>query len=251
MGECAWMSGEAASRTDLSMPAPQRRLLEQLATLGKPIVLLNFAGRATVLTWEHQHLPAIMNVWFGSECANAVADVLFGDAEPGGRLTVSMPKATGQVPLYYNQLNTGRHIADDYPEYVIFNSNYLDVTNGPLYPFGYGLGYTTFDVSPIRYDGTKASVTVTNIGSREGSTVVQLYIHDIAASVSRPIRELKGFQRITLQPGKSQEVTFHITKDMLSFYGSDLRYTFEPGDFDLYIGFDCHTENKTRITVME
>ena len=249
MGECAWMSGEGASRTDLSMPAPQRRLLEKLITLGKPIILLNFSGRATVLTWEQQHLPAIMNVWFGSECASAVADVLFGDAEPGGRLTVSMPKATGQVPLYYNQLNTGRHIADDHPEYVIFNSNYLDVTNGPLYPFGYGLGYTTFDVSPISYDGSKASVTVTNTGSREGSTVVQLYIHDIAASISRPIRELKGFQRITLQPGKSQVITFDITKDMLSFYGSDLRYTFEPGDFDLYIGFDSHTENKTRITV--
>jgi len=248
MGECAWMSGEGASRSDLSMPAPQRRLLEQLVTLGKPVILLNFAGRATVLTWENAHLPAIMNVWFGSECANAVADVLFGDEEPGGRLTVSMPKTTGQVPLYYNQLNTGRHIADDYPEYVVFNSNYLDVSNGPLYPFGYGLGYTTFSMSPITHDGSKASVTVSNTGSRDGSTVVQMYIHDLAASISRPIRELKDFERITLKAGESKEVTFDITKDKLTFYGSDLKETFEPGAFDIYIGFDSHTKSKINIT---
>ena len=251
MGECAWMSGEGTSRADLTLPAPQRRLLEALLTLHKPIVLLNFAGRATVLSWEAEHLPAIMNVWFGSECAEAIADVLFGDAEPGGRLTVSMPKATGQVPLYYNQLRTGRPVADSESNYVIFNSNYMDVRNGALYPFGYGLSYTTFDVSPITLSSTtmpdggsiEACVTVTNTGTRDGDEVVQLYVHDVYASISRPVRELKGHERIHLKAGESREVTFRITRDMLTFYDSSLHEVAEPGDFEIYIGRDSRTDN--------
>lgn len=252
MGECAWMSGEGTSRSDLTMPAPQRRILERLATLGKPIVLLNFAGRATVLSWEHANIPAIMNVWFGSECADAVADVLFGDNQPSGRLTVSMPKATGQVPLYYNQLHTGRNVADEAEDYVIFNSNYMDVRNGALYPFGYGLSYTQFAYSPVTLsaesmsaDGSlTASVTVTNTGDRDGDEVVQLYIHDVAASISRPDKELKGFQRIHLAKGESKKVDFTISADLLSFYNSELQETVEPGKFEVFIGENCKTKNK-------
>ncbi len=258
MGECAWMSGEGTSRSDLTMPAPQRRLLERLATLGKPIVLLNFAGRATVLSWEHANIPAIMNVWFGSECADAVADVLFGDNQPSGRLTVSMPKATGQVPLYYNQLHTGRNVADEAEDYVIFNSNYIDVRNGALYPFGYGLSYTQFAYSPVTLsansmnaDGSlTASVTVTNTGDRDGDEVVQLYIRDVAASISRPDRELKGFQRIHLAKGESKKVDFTISAELLSFYNSELQETVEPGKFEVFIGENCKTKNQNEFNLV-
>lgn len=252
MGECAWMSGEGASRSDLTLPAPQRRLLEALVSLHKPIVLLNFAGRATVLAWEAEHVPAIMNVWFGSECADALADVLFGDNEPSGRLTVSMPKSTGQLPLYYNQLHTGRHVSDENPDYVIFNSNYQDVRNGALYPFGFGLSYTTFSYGPISLSSDSfvqggsitASVEVTNTGSRVGDEVVQLYIHDVFASISRPDRELKGFERIHLKAGETRKVEFAITDDLLSFYGSDLKEIVEPGSFELFVGANSKTTNK-------
>lgn len=252
LGEIAWMSGEGASRSDLTLPAPQRRLLEELKMLNKPIVLLNFAGRATVLKWESENIPAIMNVWFGGEVADALTDVLFGDAEPSGRLTVSMPKSTGQLPLYYNQLNTGRPVADDASDYVIFNSNYIDVRNGALYPFGYGLGYTTFSYSDISLSSNTmakngkltAKVTVKNTGERAGDEVVQLYIHDVAASISRPVRELKGFERIHLEKGESRVVEFAITPDLLSFYGYDCKETIEPGKFEVFIGSDSRTKNK-------
>lgn len=252
LGEIAWMSGEGASRSDLTLPAPQRRLLEELKMLNKPIVLLNFAGRATVLKWESENIPAIMNVWFGGEVADALTDVLFGDAEPSGRLTVSMPKSTGQLPLYYNHLNTGRPVADDASDYVIFNSNYIDVRNGALYPFGYGLGYTTFSYSDISLSSNTmakngkltAKVTVKNTGERAGDEVVQLYIHDVAASISRPVRELKGFERIHLEKGESRVVEFAITPDLLSFYGYDCKETIEPGKFEVFIGSDSRTKNK-------
>ena len=268
MGETADMSGECASRTDLRMPDTQRDLLEKLAKLGKPIVLLNFSGRPTVLTWEKQNLPAIMNVWFGgSETGDAISDVLFGDKVPSGKLTVSMPKATGQEPLYYNHQNTGRPVPEDNQHFAKYASNYLDVREGPLYPFGYGLSYTTFDYSDFRLSSNKAgianeesenwngnqeitaSVTVKNTGNRDADEIVQLYICDKVASISRPVKELKGFERIHLNAGESKEVSFKITPEMLKFYNAELKHIIEPGDFDIMIGANSRDVKTAKLTV--
>ena len=257
MGECAWMSGEGTSRSQLELYPPQRRLLEALTALGKPIVLINFAGRATALQWEDEHLPAIMNVWFGSECADALCDVLFGDVSPSGRLTVSMPRVTGQEPLYYNHLPSGRPVADGQKDYAVFTGNYIDVVQGALYPFGYGLTYSQFSYSAPRLSATEmrsdgsvdVRVTVTNTGQREATEVVQLYIHDRAASISRPVKELKDFSRITLKPGESKEVVFKITPDKLSFYNYDLQYVLEPGEFDIMTGPDSRNVQSTTLKV--
>lgn len=256
MGESADMSGECGSRTNLEMPDVQHELLAELVKTGKPVVLLNFAGRPTVLSWEQQHVSAIMNVWFGgSEVGDALCDVLFGDKVPSGKLTASMPKTTGQEPLYYNHQNTGRPVADDNMRFAKFASNCLDVSNGPLYPFGYGLSYTTFDYSNFKMssqeagingnqeatewqDGKKitATITVKNTGVRDADEVVQLYIRDLVASISRPVKELKGFQRIHLAAGESKEVSFDITPDMLKFYNAELKHVIEPGDFQIMVG---------------
>ena len=238
MGESAEMTGESSSRATLEMFDAQKELLEALLALGKPLVLLNFAGRPTVMTWEQAHVPAILQVWFGgSEAGDAICDVLFGDKVPSGKLTTSMPQATGQEPLYYNHLPTGRPVAEGAKTFSKFSSNYLDIRNDPLYPFGYGLSYTTFDYSDITLDGRTASVTVKNTGNYDADEIVQLYIHDVVASISRPVRELKGFKRIHLKKGESQVVTFEITDDLLRFYGPN-GYVIEPGDFKIMIGPD-------------
>ncbi|WP_337535582.1 beta-glucosidase BglX [Segatella sp.] len=268
MGESAEMSGECGSRTNLEMPDVQRELLAELLKTGKPIVLLNFAGRPTVLTWEKAHVPAIMNVWFGgSEMGDALCDVIFGDKSPSGKLTTSMPKTTGQEPLYYNHQNTGRPVPDDNEKFAKFASNCLDVSNGPLYPFGYGLSYTYFSYSNFRLssqeagisneeatewqDGKKitASVTVKNNGSRDADEIVQLYIRDMVASISRPVKELKGFQRIHLAVGESKEVSFDITPDMLKFYNADLKHVIEPGDFQIMIGTNSKDVKTMKLNV--
>lgn len=257
MGETAWMSGEATSRTDIRIPAPQRRLLKELTALGKPVVLLNFAGRATELSWESEHVDAIMNVWYGSECADALCDVLFGEVSPSGRLTVSMPKHIAQCPLYYNQLNTGRPVADTDP-YRVFSSNYIETTNGPLYPFGFGLTYTSFVYSQVklssdtmRKDGkVTASVEVKNTGNYDADEVVQLYIRDLEASISRPVMELKGFHRIHIPAGETRKVEFVISPELLMYYrpkflpdGSysldTMEKVIEAGDFHIMIGANC------------
>ena len=257
MGETADMSGECATRTSLEMPDAQHALLEELVKLGKPVVLLNFAGRPTVLSWETKHVPAIMNVWFGgSEAADAICDVIFGDKVPVGRLTMSMPKTTGQAPLYYNHLNTGRPVADN-ASFAKFASNALDVSNGALYPFGYGLSYTTFSYSDVTLSANEmakngsvtATVTVTNTGKRDADEVVQLYVHDLVASIARPVKELKGFERIHLAAGESKTVTFTIGADQLSFYNADLKKVVEPGDFDIMVGSNSRDVKKTRLTV--
>lgn len=257
MGETADMSGECATRTSLEMPDAQHALLEELVKLGKPVVLLNFAGRPTVLSWETKHVPAIMNVWFGgSEAGDAICDVLFGDKVPTGRLTMSMPKTTGQLPLYYNHLNTGRPVADNVP-FAKFASNALDVSNGALYPFGYGLSYTTFSYSDVTLSANEmakngsvtATVTVTNTGKRDADEVVQLYVHDLVASIARPVKELKGFERIHLAAGESKTVTFTIGADQLSFYNADLKKVVEPGDFDIMVGHDSRNLKTARLTV--
>jgi beta-glucosidase len=195
------------------------------------------------LTWEDAHLPAILDTWFGgTEAGNAVADVLFGNYNPSGKLTVSFPRNVGQIPIYYNHLNTGRPFhSGDSPK---FKSDYLDVTNDPLYPFGYGLSYTKFAYSDLTLDnktlkaGGKiiASVSVTNSGKVTGKETVQLYISQMVGSIARPVKELKGFQQITLEPGQTKEVSFQISVDDLKFYNSDLKYVYEPGNFKVFIG---------------
>ena len=258
LGETAEMSGECASRSDLSLPDVQKNLLRKLVATGKPVVLLNFSGRATEMKWESENVDAIMNVWFGgSETASAICDVLYGDVNPSGKLTVSMPQATGQEPLYYNHLPTGRPVAENAKNFAKYASNYLDVRNDALYPFGYGLSYTTFAYSDIRLssnemsrDGSiKATVTVSNTGSRDGDEIVQLYIHDKVASISRPVRELKGFERIHLKAGESKDVNFDITPDLLKFYDVNLKEVLEPGQFDLMIGSSSINNKTTLFTV--
>ena len=269
MGESADMSGECGSRTNLEMPDVQHELLAELVKLGKPVVLLNFAGRPTVLSWEKQYVPAIMNVWFGgSEMGDALCDVIFGDKVPSGKLTTSMPKTTGQAPIYYNHQNTGRPVPDDNKKFAKYASNYLDVSNGPLYPFGYGLSYTTFEYSNFKLSSQEAdingnqeatewqngkkitaTVTVKNTGSRDADEVVQLYIRDMVASISRPVKELKGFQRIHLVAGESKEVSFEITPDMLKFYNIELKHVIEPGDFQIMVGANSREVDTLKFTV--
>ena len=242
MGEPSEMSGESSSRSDLSILDAQKDLLMALKATGKPIVLLNFSGRATVMDWEVENIPTILNVWFGgSEAADAICDVVFGDVSPSGKLTVTMPRNVGQIPIYYNHLNTGRPNPKWFSKYT---SNYLDVPNDPLFPFGYGLSYTTFEYSPMTLSSDamtasgqiNAAVTVTNTGSVEGTEVVQLYIRDMVGSIARPVQELKGFERISLKPGESRTVTFTIDAELLKFYNKDLEYVCEPGEFDVMIG---------------
>ncbi|MBR6284992.1 MAG: beta-glucosidase BglX [Muribaculaceae bacterium] len=255
MGEPSEMSGEASSRSQLGILDAQRDLLEALLKTGKPIVLLNFSGRATVMTWEVEHLSTIMNVWFGgSEAADAICDVLFGDVAPSGKLTVTMPRNEGQIPIHYNHLNTGRPNSKWFTKY---SSCYLDVPNDPLFPFGYGLSYTTFSYSPLTLSSTsmtrnnslQASVTVTNSGPVAGTEVVQLYIRDLVGSISRPVQELKDFARITLQPGESQTVTFTITPDKLKFYNAELIYDCEPGEFEAMVGSDSQNVQRLKFTL--
>ena len=258
MGECSDMTGESSSRINIEMPDVQHELLMQLASLGKPIVLLNFSGRPTILNWEKAHIPAILNVWFGgSEAADAICDVVFGEKVPSGKLTTSMPQSVGQEPLYYNHLNTGRPVAEGATNYWKYHSNYLDVRNDPLYPFGYGLSYTTFKYGKVKIDSDKmskdgnvnVSVTVTNTGDYDADEVVQLYIRDLVASVCRPVKELKGFQRIHLAKSESKEVTFHVTSEQLKFYNANLDYVVEPGDFELMVGPNSRDVQTVKLTV--
>ena len=246
LGESSEMSGESSCRTDLEMPDTQRVLLQELLKTGKPVVLVLFTGRPLVLNWEQENVPAILNVWFGgSEAALAIGDVLFGNVNPSGKLTMTFPKNVGQIPLFYNHKNTGRPLAEG-KWFQKFRSNYLDVDNEPLYPFGYGLSYTTFSYSDITLDQSSmningeitATVTVTNTGKRDGAEVVQLYIRDLVGSVTRPVKELKGFEKITLKPGETQTVSFPIDIEALKFWNQQMKYDAEPGKFNVFIGTD-------------
>ena len=260
LGELANMSGESSSRSDLAMPDAEARLLKALVETGKPLVLLNMTGRPTVLSWEAKHIPAIMNVWFGgSETGDAICDVLFGDKVPTGKLVNSMPRATGQEPLYYNHLNTGRPVEDGNKVFRKYQSNYTDVTQGPLFPFGYGLSYTTYKYSPVTLSASTmkkggkitASATITNTGNRDGDEIVEFYIHDRYANIVRPIKELKGFRRIHLAKGESQTVNFDIDAATLSYYDADGNSILEPGDFDIMIGPNSQTVNTAVLKVTE
>ena len=243
LGEAADMTGESSSRSDISIPESQENLLKALVNTGKPVVLVLFNGRPLVLNWENEHAAAILDVWFsGTEAGNAIADLLFGQYNPSGKITASFPRNVGQIPIYYNHKNTGRPYNGEAA--AKFKSNYLDVPNDPLFPFGYGLSYTSFQYSTVALSKNKlkgnetltASVTVRNTGKYAGEETVQLYITDPVASVTRAVEDLKGFQKIFLQPGESKEVSFAITTEQLSFYNSNLQHVWEPGEFIIRIG---------------
>lgn len=259
LGESSEMSGESSSRTDLNIPESQKRLLEALVKTGKPVVLVLFAGRPMTLTWENEHVPAILNVWFGgTETGKAVADVLFGDVNPSGKLPATFPQNVGQLPMYYSQKNTGRPLAKD-AWFQKFRSNYLDVSNEPLYPFGYGLSYTNFEYGAIKLDKSsisktdqiKVTVSVKNNGNFDGEEVVQLYLQDLVGSQTRPVKELKGFQKIFLEKGKSKEVEFILKDEDLRFYNQKLEFVSEPGKFKVYVGTNSRDVQEAEFELMD
>ncbi|MDN3673671.1 beta-glucosidase BglX [Flavobacterium branchiarum] len=253
LGESAEMSGESSSRTNLEIPQAQKDLLQALLKTGKPVVLVLFDGRPLVIKEENDTVPAILNVWFaGSEAGHAIADVLFGDENPSGKLTSTFPRNVGQVPIYYNQKNTGRPLSNKEGKFEKFRSNFIDERNEPLFAFGYGLSYTTFDYSNLKISSDKmnfngklnVTVDVTNTGNFDGKEVVQLYIRDLVGSVTRPVRELKGFQKIDIKKGQKQTVNFEISVEDLKFYNSDLKFIAEPGQFDIFVGGDSNADKK-------
>lgn len=257
VGEINNMNGEGASRSDISIPDAQEELLKALKATGKPLVIVLTTGRPLTLNWEAENADAILNTWsLGSEAGHAIADVLFGDVNPSGKLTTSFPRSVGQLPLYYNHKSTGRPWPDTEP-YRKFVSTYIDVVNGPLYYFGYGLSYTTFRYSDVKLSADRmaqdgsvtASVTVTNTGSREGKETVQLYIHDVYSTSTRPVKELRGFRKISLKPGESQTVEFRLTADDLKYYDHELNYVCEPGDYEIMVGPNSNELSKAVLTV--
>jgi beta-glucosidase len=234
------MSGEAHSRSSLGLPGVQLDLLKAVHAIGKPTILVLMNGRPLTIPWEAENIPAIVEAWhLGCECGNAVADVLLGDFNPSGKLVMTFPRAVGQVPIYYSHKNTGRPPTDER-----YTSKYIDVSWEPLYPFGYGLSYTQFKyadlkVSPERtgpYGWVKVSAEVRNVGKRAGYEVVQLYIRDLVGSLTRPVKQLRGFERIYLEPGDSKRVTFELSHDLLGFYDNHGEYIVEPGKFKVWIG---------------
>lgn len=245
VGEAQGMAHEASSRTDLVLPQSQRDLIAALKGTGKPLVLVLMNGRPLALVKEDQQADALLEAWYsGTEGGNAIADVLFGDVNPSGKLPISFPRSVGQIPIYYSHLNTGRPYNPENPNK--YTSHYFDEANGPLYPFGYGLSYTTFSVSEInisapsmKCDGNvEATVEVKNTGDREGATVVQLYLQDVTASMSRPVKQLKDFKKVTLKPGETQTVSFPIGIEALKFWNAKMKYDAEPGKFRVFIGLD-------------
>jgi beta-glucosidase len=260
IGESAEMSGESSSRTNLEIPQAQKDLLQALLKTGKPVVVVLFDGRPLVIKEESETVPAILNVWFaGSEAGHAIADVLFGDENPSGKLTSTFPRSVGQVPIYYNQKNTGRPLVNKEGKFEKFRSNFIDERNEPLYAFGYGLSYTTFDYSNLKISSDKMNFTgklnvtvdVTNTGNFDGKEVVQLYIRDLVGSVTRPVRELKGFQKIDLKKGEKRTVNFEITVEDLKFYNTDLKFIAEPGQFDVFVGTDSNAEKKVSFELIK
>lgn len=255
LGEASEMSGESASRSDLNIPESQQLLLKALVKTGKPVVLVLMNGRPLTLTWEDAHVTSILDTWFaGTEAGNAIADALFGHYNPAGKITASFPRNVGQIPVFYNHKNTGRPLEGT--TFQKFKSDYLDVPNTPLYPFGYGLSYTTFSYSDVKVskqnpagnETITASVTVTNTGKYAGDEVVQLYLTDPVASVTRSVQDLIGFRKISLQPGESKTVSFSISPENLKFYNSNLQYVWEPGEFIIHIGTNSADTRSAKIS---
>jgi beta-glucosidase len=243
LGEGAESSGESASKSDIDIPYAQKRLLKALLATGKPVVLVLFNGRPLTLTWETDNVPAILDVWFaGSEAGDAIADALLGKVNPSGKLSMSFPRNVGQIPVYYNHKNTGRPLTGKW--FAKFQSNYIDVPNEPLYPFGYGLSYTQFEYGAMQLSAKQlkgnqkltVTVPVKNTGKYSGKEVVQLYIRDEVGSITRPVQELKGFNKIELAPGETKNISFEITPELLKFYNGDLKLDWESGDFQIMVG---------------
>jgi beta-glucosidase len=244
LGEAAEMSGESSSLTNIELPESQRDLLKALLKTGKPVVMVLLTGRPLAIKWEEENVPVILNAWFaGSEAGDAIADVLFGDVNPSGKLPATFPQNVGQIPIYYNHKNTGRPLAEG-QWFQKFRSNYLDVSNDPLYPFGYGLSYTTFEYGDLKLSSNalagdqklQASISLKNTGNYDGAEVVQLYIRDMVASITRPVKELKGFQKVLLKSSESKTITFDISTEDLKFYNYDLEFDWEPGEFEIMVG---------------
>ena len=254
IGEGAESSGESASKSNIDIPAAQKRLLKALVATGKPLVLVLFNGRPLTLSWESENVPAILDVWFaGSEAGDAIADALLGKVNPSGKLSMSFPQSVGQIPLYYNHKNTGRPLTGKW--FSKFQSNYIDVSNEPLYPFGYGLSYAKFEYGDLQLSSTTlkgnqkltASVAVKNTGSLTGKEVVQLYVRDLVGTITRPVQELKGFNKIELAPGETKQVSFEITPELLKFYNGDLKFDWESGDFEIMVGTNSKEVKKVKI----
>ncbi|MDR0725993.1 MAG: beta-glucosidase BglX [Prevotellaceae bacterium] len=254
LGEAYDMSGEAASRSNINLLDNQKNLLKALKKTGKPIALVLINGRPLTLQWEHDNIDAILETWLpGMRGGEAIVDILFGDANPSGKITMTFPRNVGQIPIYYNHKSTGRPFSNDSK----FTTKYIDMENTPLYPFGYGLSYTQFTYSGVQLSDSTltangsitASVTLTNSGNRAGEEIVQLYVRDLVGSITRPVKELKGFQRVELKPGESKQITFAITPELLKFYNSDLQWIAEPGEFLVFVGGDSNTDNKAKFTL--
>lgn len=258
VGEASELSGEAASRSNLDLPQSQKKLLEALAKTGKPLVVVLMSGRPLTIIRENELATSLLQVWFqGHEAGNAIADVLFGNYNPSGKLTMSFPRNVGQIPAYYNYKNTGR--PQPAGEGQKFRSNYLDVSNDPLFPFGYGLSYTTFSYSEISLskkqmrsnEALQAKLTVTNSGNYDGEEVIQLYVQDVYASVTLPVKQLKGFQKVFLKRGEQKEIVFNITTQDLKFFNQKLKQVFEPGDFNLFIGTNSRDVKKASFSLIK
>ena len=259
LGESAEFSGECSSRSNLEIPQTQKELLQALLKTGKPVVLVLFDGRPLVLNQENETVSSILNVWFaGSEAGYAISDVLFGAVNPSGKLTMTFPRSVGQVPIYYSAKNTGRPLGNKEGVFEKFKSNYIDMRNEPLFPFGYGLSYTKFEYSNLKISNNKistnqtltVSVDVTNTGNFDGKEIVQLYTKDIVGSVTRPIKELKGFQKIDLKKAEKQTVVFELSAQDLKFYNSELQFVAEPGDFEVFVGTNSDTTLKAKFELV-
>ncbi|WP_439152135.1 glycoside hydrolase family 3 C-terminal domain-containing protein, partial [Winogradskyella sp.] len=255
LGEHGFQSGEARSRTQLNLPGLQQDLLEEVYKANKNVVLVLNNGRPLAIEWAAENIPSIVVGWqLGTQTGNAIAQVLYGDYNPSGKLPITFPRNVGQIPIYYNHLNTGR--ATD-RENNVFWSHYIDKENSPLYPFGFGLSYTKFKYSNFKIDKANYSINdtvevtvdITNIGDFDGKEVVQLYIRDLYGSISRPVRELKGFELVHLKKNRSKTVTFNLTKGELGFYNNNGEYIIEPGDFEVFVGGSSTTTLKTQFTL--
>jgi len=246
------MSGEAKSRSSLQLPGVQEELLKEIYKTGKPIILLLNAGRPLIYNWAADHVPSILYTWWlGTEAGNSIADVIFGKYNPAGKLPMSFPRTEGQIPVYYNHLNTGRPAKDENDKNYV--SAYIDLQNSPRFPFGYGLSYTDFNISNLKLSSDQlsinggkltATIDIKNIGNYDGEEVVQLYIRDLVGCVVRPVKELKGFQKVFLKRGESQSLTFTITPDDLKFYNDQIKYINEAGDYEIFIGNSSNTNLK-------